>query len=237
MPFLTWNTLGALTKEASAEDRVAEKIPAVMIGPKPETMLITWRAKGTLITGFTHMLTNGLPRLFTELYCSSRHAASYIEVVLQAVRAAAFLAPAGGEVIAEFASGVGAVGHELRAERVVQVPAGVPHDAGAWREENEYAREKGHGIDFYGAAWKHKIHNRTCGNGDAQVDDSCDQYGQQGSSGDGQLWVLQHTTKDYTPSIGNLWTFINKGLLGDVIDHCVTECRTMCARFDRFSQI
>lgn len=37
---LTWNTLGALTKEARADDRVAEKIPAVMIGPNPETMLI-----------------------------------------------------------------------------------------------------------------------------------------------------------------------------------------------------
>lgn len=40
---LTWKTLGALTNEARAEDRVAEKIPAVMIGPNPETMLITWQ--------------------------------------------------------------------------------------------------------------------------------------------------------------------------------------------------
>ena len=39
---VTWKTLGALTKEARAEDRVAEKIPALMMGPKPETMLITW---------------------------------------------------------------------------------------------------------------------------------------------------------------------------------------------------
>jgi len=38
---LTWKTLGALTKEARAEDRVAEKIPAEMMGPKPETRLIT----------------------------------------------------------------------------------------------------------------------------------------------------------------------------------------------------
>lgn len=39
----TWKTLGALTKEARAEDRVAEKIPAEMIGEKPETKLITWK--------------------------------------------------------------------------------------------------------------------------------------------------------------------------------------------------
>lgn len=38
---LTWKTLGALTKEARAEERVAEKIPAVMMGPNPETLLIT----------------------------------------------------------------------------------------------------------------------------------------------------------------------------------------------------
>ena len=38
---LTWKTLGALTREARAEDRVAEKIPAVMMGPKPDTMLMT----------------------------------------------------------------------------------------------------------------------------------------------------------------------------------------------------
>lgn len=38
---LTWNTLGALTKEARAEDSVAEKIPAEMMGEKPETKLIT----------------------------------------------------------------------------------------------------------------------------------------------------------------------------------------------------
>lgn len=38
----TWNTLGALTREAKAEERVAEKIPAVMRGLKPDTTLITF---------------------------------------------------------------------------------------------------------------------------------------------------------------------------------------------------
>lgn len=38
---LTWKTLGALTSEASAEDRVAEKIPAEIRGAKPDTRLIT----------------------------------------------------------------------------------------------------------------------------------------------------------------------------------------------------
>lgn len=37
---LTWNTLGALTREAKAEERVAEKIPAVISGPNPDTTLI-----------------------------------------------------------------------------------------------------------------------------------------------------------------------------------------------------
>jgi hypothetical protein len=40
---ITWNTLGALTREARAEESVAEKIPAVMRGPNPDTMLMTLR--------------------------------------------------------------------------------------------------------------------------------------------------------------------------------------------------
>lgn len=40
---LTWNTFGALTSEASAEERVAEKIPAEIRGAKPDTRLITCR--------------------------------------------------------------------------------------------------------------------------------------------------------------------------------------------------
>jgi hypothetical protein len=35
--------LGALTREARAEESVAEKIPAVMRGPNPDTMLMTLR--------------------------------------------------------------------------------------------------------------------------------------------------------------------------------------------------
>lgn len=38
---LTWKTLGALTNEAKAEDRVAEKIPALIRGPNADTKLIT----------------------------------------------------------------------------------------------------------------------------------------------------------------------------------------------------
>ena len=34
--------MGALTREARAEERVAEKVPAVMRGPNPDTMVITW---------------------------------------------------------------------------------------------------------------------------------------------------------------------------------------------------
>lgn len=33
--YLTWNILGALTSDAKAEDNVAAKIPAMMIGPTP----------------------------------------------------------------------------------------------------------------------------------------------------------------------------------------------------------
>lgn len=48
---LTWKTLGALTSEARAEDRVAEKMPAEMRGAKPETRLITYKIN-------THTRTN-----------------------------------------------------------------------------------------------------------------------------------------------------------------------------------
>lgn len=39
----TWKTLGALTSEARAEERVAENVPAIMRGPNPETMVISCR--------------------------------------------------------------------------------------------------------------------------------------------------------------------------------------------------
>jgi len=49
--------LGALTREAKAEDRVAEKIPAVMIGPKPDTMLMTYTTTTNLGNlGLTNLL-------------------------------------------------------------------------------------------------------------------------------------------------------------------------------------
>lgn len=41
MKIPTWNILGALTRDANAEERVAEKIPAEINGANPDTMLIT----------------------------------------------------------------------------------------------------------------------------------------------------------------------------------------------------
>lgn len=38
---LTWKILGALTRDANADDRVAEKIPAEISGANPDTMLMT----------------------------------------------------------------------------------------------------------------------------------------------------------------------------------------------------
>ena len=38
---LTWNTFGALTKLAKAEESVAANIPAVTIGPNPDILSIT----------------------------------------------------------------------------------------------------------------------------------------------------------------------------------------------------
>lgn len=33
--------MGALTREARADERVAEKVPAMMRGPNPDTIVIT----------------------------------------------------------------------------------------------------------------------------------------------------------------------------------------------------
>lgn len=41
----TWKTLGADTRQARAEERVAAKIPAVMRGLNADTMLIAYREK------------------------------------------------------------------------------------------------------------------------------------------------------------------------------------------------
>lgn len=43
----TWKTLGALTSEARADESVAENIPAMIKGPNPETMLITFGKEKT----------------------------------------------------------------------------------------------------------------------------------------------------------------------------------------------
>ncbi len=51
---LTWKTLGALTSEARADDRVAEKIPAEIRGPKPDTRLITCTTPMTIRSGFVN---------------------------------------------------------------------------------------------------------------------------------------------------------------------------------------
>lgn len=42
---ITWNILGALTRDANAEERVAEKIPAEINGANPDTMLITLKKR------------------------------------------------------------------------------------------------------------------------------------------------------------------------------------------------
>lgn len=109
---------------------MAEKIPAVMIGPNPETLLITWATK-----------QSGQLRLDTPSL--SHTSASYLEVVLESEAAAVFVVLTAGEVEAKPAGGVGAVGHELGAERVVRVSTGVPHDAGPWCERNVRSRRKG----------------------------------------------------------------------------------------------
>lgn len=41
---LTWKTLGAETRKASADDKLAAKMPAVMRGPKPDTVPSTLNA-------------------------------------------------------------------------------------------------------------------------------------------------------------------------------------------------
>lgn len=56
---------------------------------------------------------------------------TYLEVVLESISAVvqAVVTLAGGEVVAELAGGVGAVGHDLGAVSVVVVSCCVSHDA------------------------------------------------------------------------------------------------------------
>lgn len=59
--FVTWKTLGADTRQARAEERVAPKMPAVIRGATADTMLIVWsdiRQKNILL-----LLTSGIPHL------------------------------------------------------------------------------------------------------------------------------------------------------------------------------
>ncbi|KAG9336955.1 hypothetical protein JZ751_029972, partial [Albula glossodonta] len=42
---ITWKTLGAETRQAKAEDSVAPKIPAVIRGANPDTILILWKER------------------------------------------------------------------------------------------------------------------------------------------------------------------------------------------------
>lgn len=49
---VTWNTFGALTKDARADERVAEKIPALISGPKADTKLITYSKQHSVTETF-----------------------------------------------------------------------------------------------------------------------------------------------------------------------------------------
>ena len=60
---LTWNILGALTRDANAEERVAEKIPAEINGAKPDTMLITLKSDN----GQVSHTTQKNPQHYTSL--------------------------------------------------------------------------------------------------------------------------------------------------------------------------
>ena len=63
----------------------------------------------------------------------------YLEVVLESISAVvlAVITLAVGEVIAKFAGGVSAVGHELCAECVIAVSCGVSHNARAFNEKQD----------------------------------------------------------------------------------------------------
>lgn len=112
----------------------------------------------------------------------------YLEVIVKSVLASIVVALAAGEVVAEVAGGVGAIGSEHRADFVSGVAAGVSHDARPcrWRGTNPSTEPRNR--DGQQDLWK--TNRRTCGDSDAQVDDPSDEDGQQGSFGDGHLWVL-----------------------------------------------
>lgn len=102
-----------------------------MIGPNPETMLITWATQQSTSAEVEH--TKPL----------SHTSASYLDVIVETIAAAVFIVLTAGEVEAKLAGSVVAVGHELGTERVVYVSTGIPHDAGPWCESNVMTRIKG----------------------------------------------------------------------------------------------
>lgn len=108
----------------------------------------------------------------TQPFCLTQASAAYLEVVLESVTAAVFIVFTAGEVEAKFAGDIGAVGHELGAERVVHVSTGIPHDAGAWCEGNVMKPIKGRIKEATDTSA-----DGTCGNGNAQVHESSDEYG------------------------------------------------------------
>ena len=65
----TWNILGALTRDANAEDRVAEKIPAEINGANPDTMLITLRKGQRWKSKSYKPLKNKKSQYYTSLLC------------------------------------------------------------------------------------------------------------------------------------------------------------------------
>lgn len=107
--------------------------------------------------------------------------------------AAVLLVLTAGEVVAKVAGGVGAVGREHRGDFVGGVSTGVSHDARACRHQS---MKPVHRDAVALSLVQTRVERRTCGDGDAQVDDASDEDGQQGSFGDGHLRVLQdHNTQ------------------------------------------
>lgn len=83
--------MGALTREARAEERVAEKVPAMMRGPNPDAMVITWT---TGIRSERLTLKRGQWRCKWSLYLEVVHQAKFTGLCFT-----------GGKVITEFTGG------------------------------------------------------------------------------------------------------------------------------------
>lgn len=133
---LTWKTLGALTKEARAEERVAENIPAVMMGPNPDTILITWTqdSEPFYFLQITTKLLDICLTCFSKLniHCQDRDSL-YLKIIVKSIGTASFWTPTLWEVIAKFACGITAISHELRADCLI-VSTGISHNTRSWSE-------------------------------------------------------------------------------------------------------